>query len=267
MVIARRGRVAATRPVRLTGSSRRGRSQPSSRTHDSRISRPPPADPVGQDPGAGLDLVERHVLICAVRDPDVARAEDHARRVAVVDEHLHVGAVGFAKERRPAARHSLDDCGEAGRQRVVGRDARRAEPAAGDLDRRGMVPQEVVRGTRRGDRGSQVGLRVGRRLPEPDAIAAVGDDLVEDRRCPLAAVDDPDDRRVRQSKGGHQRIGLCLVPASLVRLERPRELEQLVERGDALASLRRVGRPSRHGKAERDRTGVGDDDVELSRAR
>ncbi len=63
-----------------------------------------PTDPRGEDPGARLDLVERHVLVGAVGDPHVARAEDHARRAAVVDEQLHVGAVRLAEQRRPAAR-------------------------------------------------------------------------------------------------------------------------------------------------------------------
>ena len=87
--------------VMRTPLGRHGRSPATS----SPISLP---DPLDQHARAGLDLVERHVLVCAVRDPDVARAEDHARRVAVVHEHLHVGAVRLAEERRPAARHTFD---------------------------------------------------------------------------------------------------------------------------------------------------------------
>ena len=102
-------------------------------------------------------------------------------------------------------------------------------------------------------------------LPEPDAVAAVGVDPVEHRRCPLAAADDADDRRVRQAERGHQRVGLGLVAARLVRLERPGQHEQLVEGRHALAPLRGVGRPARNGEPERDRAGVGDDDVEVGR--
>ncbi len=43
-------------------------------------------------------------LVGAVGDLDVARAEDHARRAADVHEHLHVGAVRLAEERRVGAR-------------------------------------------------------------------------------------------------------------------------------------------------------------------
>ena len=43
------------------------------------------------------------------------------------------------------------------------------------------------------------------------------------------------------------------------------EHEQLVERRDALAPLRGVGRAARDGQPERDRAGVGDDDVEVRR--
>ena len=39
-----------------------------------------PPDPLGQDLRAGLDLGDRDVLVGAVGDPDVAGAEDHARR-------------------------------------------------------------------------------------------------------------------------------------------------------------------------------------------
>ena len=43
--------------------------------------------------------------------------------------------------------------------------------------------------------------------------------------------------------------------------------EQLVERRDALATLRGVGGPAGHGEPERDRAGMGDDDVEVATAR
>ena len=45
------------------------------------------------------------------------------------------------------------------------------------------------------------------------------------------------------------------------------EHEQLVERRDALAPLRGVRRAARDGQPERDRAGVGDDDVEVRRLR
>ena len=61
-------------------------------------------DPRGQHAGARLDLVERHVLVGAVGDPHVARAEDHARRAALVDEQPHVRAVGLAEQRRAGGR-------------------------------------------------------------------------------------------------------------------------------------------------------------------
>ena len=102
-------------------------------------------------------------------------------------------------------------------------------------------------------------------LSEPDAVAAVGRDPVEDGRRPLPSSDDADDRRVRQAERGHQRVGLGLVAAGLVRLERPAEHEQLVERRDAFAALRCVRGPARNGQPERDRPGMGDDDVEIGR--
>ena len=104
-------------------------------------------------------------------------------------------------------------------------------------------------------------------LSEPDAVAAVGGDPVEHGRRPLPSPDDADDRRVRQAERGHQRIRLGLVAARLVGLERPAEHEQLVEGRDALAPLRCVGRPARDGQPERDRAGMGDDDIEVGRLR
>ena len=71
------------------------------------------ADPRREHARAVLDLGDRDVLVGAVRDPDVARAEDDARRPADVDEHLHVGAVRLAEERRAASGHVLDDVGQA----------------------------------------------------------------------------------------------------------------------------------------------------------
>ena len=122
--------------------------------------------------------------------------EDHARRVALVDEQPHVGAVRLAEQRRAATRDRLGGVGEPDRQRVVRRHARRPELPAGDLDRRRVVAQERVRGVGRVDRPPQVGLRVRRRLAEPDAVPAVGDDPVEDGRRPLAAA-----TRCRRSSG------------------------------------------------------------------
>ena len=155
--------------------------------------------------------------------------------------------------------------GEPDRQRMVGWDARRPEPTAGDLDRRGVVAQERVGGTGGRDGRAQLRLGVGGRLAEPDAVAAVRRHPVEHGRRPLPARDDADDRRVRQAERGHQRVGLGLVPAGLVRGERLAQDEQVVERRDALAPLRGVRRPAGHGQAERDGAGVGDDDVEVRR--
>src|SRR6185436_13006646 len=59
---------------------------------------------------------------------------------------------------------------------------------AGCSRRKGSAP--LVRG------------RVAGRLPEAHAVAAIGHDPIEDGRRPLAARDDPDDRRVRQTEGG-----------------------------------------------------------------
>ena len=103
------------------------------------------------------------------------------------------------------------------------------------------------------------------RLAKTDAVAAVGGDAVEHGRRPLPSPDDPDDGRVRQAERGHERIGLGLVPARFIRLERPAEHEQLVERRDPLAALRRMRGTTGHGQAEGDRAGMGDDDVEVRR--
>ncbi len=146
---------------------------------------------------------------------------------------------------------------------MVGCDAGRAEPAAGDLDRGGMVAQEVVVRACRGDDRTQLGLGLGGRLAEAHAIASVGGDPVEHGRCPLPALDDADDRRVRQPHHRHQRIGLGVVPTRLVGLERPAEHEQLVECRDTFPPLRGVSCPPGDGQPEGDRAGVRDDDVEV----
>ena len=164
---------------------------------------------------------------------------------ADVDEHLHVGAVRLAEHRRTASGHGLDGVGQADRQRMVRRHARRPEPAAGDLDGRGVVAQERVGGTGRVDRGPELGLGLCGGLPEPHAVAAVGGHPVEHGRRPLPARDDADDRRIREAEGRHQRIRLSLVAARLVGRQRLAEHEQVVERGHALAPLRRVGRAAR----------------------
>ena len=117
-------------------------------------------------PGARLDLGDRDVLVGAVGDPDVAGAEHHARRSADVDEHPHVGAVGLAEERRPPAGHVLDGVGKTHRKRVVRRDTRRAEPAAGDLDGRRVIAQELVTGA-----GSAMPAAV-RLRPRPGSVRA-----------------------------------------------------------------------------------------------
>ena len=78
--------------------------------------------------------------------------------------------------------------------------------------------------------------------------------------CDLA-----DDRRVGQAVGRHQRIGLGGVAGGLVGLERADEDLELVERGHALAAHRRMRGAARDREPERDRAGVGDDDVEAGR--
>ena len=226
------------------------------------ISSPP--DPRGEDPRAVLDLRERHVLVGAVGDPDVAGTEDHARRVADVDEHLHVGAIRLAEQRRAAPGDDLD-----GRRRdrpaAGGPTATRAEPNRPPVISTvaGWSRRNVVGGTGGRDRRPQFGFGVRPGLSEPDAVAPVGGDPVEHGRRPLPASDDADDRRVRQPERGHERVGLGGVAPRLVGLERLAEHEQLVERGDALAALGCVGRAARNGQPERDRAGVGDDDVEV----
>ncbi len=148
-------------------------------------------------------------------------------------------------------------------KRVIRRDPRRAEAAAGDLDRRRVLAQELVGGARLGDRPPQVGLGVARALAEPHAVPPVGDDPIEHRRGPLPARHDPDDRRVREAERRHQRVGLGGIAPGLVGLECPRQHEQLVEGRHALPPLRRVGRPSGNGQPEGDRAGVGHHDVEV----
>ena len=61
--------------------------------------------PGGQHPGARLHLGQRHRLVGAVGQPHVAGAEDHARRVAHVDEQPHVRAVRDAERLRAASGH------------------------------------------------------------------------------------------------------------------------------------------------------------------
>ena len=113
-------------------------------------------DPCGEDPGAVGDLGQRDALVGAVGDLHVARAEDHRRRVALVDEQPHVGAVRLAEQRRPAAERRLGGRGERHRQRMVGRDARRRELAAGQLEPDRVVAQERVGGAGGVDAGPQV---------------------------------------------------------------------------------------------------------------
>ena len=125
-----------------------------------------------------------------------------------------------------------------------------------------MLAQELVRVAGGGDRELEVRERLLGRLAEADAVAPLGDDEIHDRRRPLAAVDGADDRGIREPERGHQRVGLLAVAPRLVRPERPDEGLQVVERGDALPALARVGRASGDGEPERDRAGMGDDDVE-----
>ena len=68
---------------------------------------------------AGLDLVERHVLVGAVGDAHVAGAEDHAGRPAVVDEHLHIGAVRLPEQLRAPTGHPFHDRRQPDRQGVI----------------------------------------------------------------------------------------------------------------------------------------------------
>ncbi len=207
------------------------------------------------------------MLVRAVGDLDVTRAVHHAGRAALVDEEAHVGPVWLAEEGRSVTGDDLGRIGEADRQRVIRRHPPGPELAAHDLDGRRMLAQE--RNGRVGvvDRPPQIAPGVGRRLSEPDAVAPLGDDPVQDGRGPLAARHDADDRRVRQPERRHERVGLGGVARRLVGLERTEHGEQVVERRDALAALAGVGRPARDGEAERDRAGVGDHDVEVRRLR
>ena len=130
-----------------------------------------------------------------------------------------------------------------------------------------MVAQERVRGAGRVDGRPQVRLRVPPRLPELHAVATLGDDAIEHRRGPLPSLDLADDRRVRQPESRHERIGLRGVARGLVRLEGADQRVEVVERGDTLATNGRVRRSTRDGESERDRAGMGDDDVEARRLR
>ena len=132
----------------------------------------------------------------------------------------------------------------------------------------GMVAQERVGGAGRVDARPQVRLRVPPRLAEPHAVAALGDDPVEDRRGPLPSLDLADDRRVRQPEGGHQRIGLGGVAARSRRPRGPRiSVYRLSSAETPSRRTRGVGGAARDGQPERDRAGVGDDDVEARSAR
>ena len=130
-----------------------------------------------------------------------------------------------------------DHVGQAHRQLVVGRHARAAELAAGDLDGRRMVAQERVGGAGGGDARTDLVGRIGGRLAEAHAVPPVGDHPIEDRRRPFAALHDAHDRRVRQPERGHQRVRLGGVAPGLVGLERPQQHVEVVERRDALAAL------------------------------
>jgi len=69
-----------------------------------------------------------------VGDTLVAGPEDHRRRVALIDEQAHIGAVGLAPELRFAPQNVTDDRRKPHGQGVIGRDARGRKLAAGQLD-------------------------------------------------------------------------------------------------------------------------------------
>ena len=90
------------------------------------------------------------------------------------------------------------------------------------------------------DGAQQVALRVAPRLAELHAVAALGLDLVDHRRRPVAAGNLADDRRVRQAVRGHERVGLGSVARRLVACQGRDERLEVVERGYALAAHRRM---------------------------
>ena len=189
--------------------------------------------------------------------------------VADVDEHLHVGAVGLAEQRRPPAGHGLDRVRPA-RPAADGPTRRRAEPnrppvisivgrviaqervgGAGGRDRRAQLRLGVARrsgraGRRSGRRRSTRSSTVEAHSPPPTIPMIVG------YGRPSAVMSGSVSASLRRASS-----------ASSARLRH----EQLVERGDALPAQRRVRRAAGHGQPEGDRAGVGDDDVEVRTAR
>ena len=129
------------------------------------------------------------------------------------------------------------DAGEALRQGVIGRDLCRGEPGARDLDRRRVVAQERVPGTGGLDAGTELLGGILGRLAEPDAVAALRDDLVHHRRGPLPALDLADDRGVREAEGRHQPVGLLGVPPLLVGLDRPVQILPISARDSDIVNM------------------------------
>ncbi len=197
-----------------------------------------------------------------MRHGDIARAEDDRRRPALVDEQPHVGAVRLAEQRRPPAERGLDGAGEPDHERVVVGHLGRSEAAPEDLDCRRMLAQPLVAGTGGGDCRPELRFGVAGRLAEPDAVAALGDDPVDDGRGPLAAAHPADDRRVGQAELDHPRVRLGRVPGRLVGLEGANDDLELVERRDTLPAHRGMGGPAGDAQPERDRPGVSGHDVE-----
>ena len=106
-----------------------------------------------------------------------------------------------------------------------------------------MVGEEVVVRAGGRDGAATVLERRLRRLAQLHAVSAVRDHAIHHGARPVATLDRADDRGVRQSERGHERVGLGGVATRLVRLERPDEDAQLVQRGHALAPLAGMRRP------------------------
>ena len=150
---------------------------------------------------------------------------------------------------------------------MVGRDARGAEPRAGQLEPRRVVAEEVVGVAGRGHRELEVRERLLGRLAEPHAVAALRDDEVHHRRRPLPAWTVP-------TIVGYGRPSAVIsgsVSSPLRHASSASSARTMVCRlSSAETPSRRLlawaARPG-HGQPERDRAGVGDDDVEHRRLR
>ncbi len=148
---------------------------------------------------------------------------------------------------------------------MVRADPRRRESAARHLDGRAVVAQEGVGVAGRVDAPAELDLGLAPRLADTNAVAALGNDPVHDRRGPRPAFHLADDRRVREAEHRHQRVGLVRVTASFVDPQRTDQEAEVVERRDALPTDGSVRGAAGHNEAEGDGTGVGHDDLKAGR--